>query len=50
MSKKKDEYVVSQEFVGSTVWIIFWIIFCFPIAIFYYFSRRAPVKKKVIRQ
>ena len=34
MTKPKRIY---KKFHGSVGWLIFWIIMCWPVAIFYYF-------------
>lgn len=43
----KQKTIVINKFVGSKGWLWFWIIICFPIAIAYYFIKKAPVETKI---
>ena len=39
-----------KHFVGSTFWIIFWIIFFFPIAIIYWVVRQEELSEKELKK
>lgn len=40
----KQKTVVVDKFAGSKGWLIFWIIFFFPIAIWYYLDKKQPTE------
>jgi len=39
-----------KHFVGSTFWMIFWIILCFPVAIIYWAVRQEELSEKELKK
>lgn len=46
-NKMKKETALETKFVGKKGWLIFWLIFFFPIAIYYFIVNRKTVRVTV---
>lgn len=50
MTRKSNKRTICHWHFGGCwqyAWLIFWLLVCFPVAIFYYFTRRYQVCEEI---